>query len=40
MESFYKGEYLFTIDWCHSLPDSLNVSQAEEPAEHKFRECN
>ena len=29
------GEYLFTIDSCHSDPNLINTSVAEVPAEHK-----
>lgn len=32
---FYKGQYLFTIDSCHSEPNELNVSLSETPNEHK-----
>lgn len=32
---FYKGEYMFTIDSCHSEPNELNVSLSETPNEHK-----
>lgn len=31
----YKGEYMFTIDSCHSEPNELNVSLSETPNEHK-----
>jgi hypothetical protein len=34
-KKFYKGEYLFTIDSCHSDPNELNVSLSETPNEHK-----
>lgn len=33
--NFYKGEYMFTIDSCHSEPNELNVSLSETPNEHK-----
>ena len=31
----YDGEYMFTIDSCHSEPNELNVSLSETPNEHK-----
>ena len=34
-KKFYKGEYLFTIDSCHSDSNELNVSLSETPNEHK-----
>lgn len=34
-KKFYKGNYLFTIDSCHSDPNELNVSLSETPNEHK-----
>ncbi len=34
-KQFYKGEYMFTIDSCHSEPNELNVSLSETPNEHK-----
>jgi len=34
-KKFYRGEYLFTIDSCHSDPNELNVSLSETPNEHK-----
>lgn len=33
--NFYKGEYMFTIDSCHSEPNELNVSLSQTPNEHK-----
>ena len=30
-----SGEYLFTIDSCHSDPNMINTSVAEVPSEHK-----
>ena len=30
-----KGEYLFTIDACHSDPNVINTSVSEVPSEHK-----
>lgn len=32
---FYTGTYLFTIDYCHSFSNELNVTQSEEEPEHK-----
>lgn len=32
---FYRGEYMFTIDSCHSEPNELNVSLSQTPNEHK-----
>ena len=34
-KKFYKGEYIFTIDSCHSEPNEINVSLSETPNEHK-----
>lgn len=34
-KKFYSGNYLFTIDSCHSDPNELNVSLSETPNEHK-----
>jgi hypothetical protein len=34
-KKFYKGNYLFTIDSCHSEPNEINVSLSETPNEHK-----
>ena len=34
-KKFYIGNYLFTIDSCHSDPNELNVSLSETPNEHK-----
>ena len=34
-KKFHKGEYLFTIDSCHSDSNELNVSLSETPNEHK-----
>ena len=34
-KKFYKGNYLFTIDSCHSEPNELNVSLSQTPNEHK-----
>jgi hypothetical protein len=34
-KKFYKGNYLFTIDSCHSEPNEINVSLSESPNEHK-----
>jgi hypothetical protein len=31
----YDGEYMFTIDSCHSEPNELNTSLSETPNEHK-----
>ena len=30
-----SGEYLFTIDSCHSDPNMINIGPSEVPAEHK-----
>ena len=32
---FYKGEYLFTIDFCSSDTNTMNVYESEQPSEHK-----
>jgi hypothetical protein len=34
-KEFYNGDYMFTIDSCHSEPNELNVSLSETPNEHK-----
>lgn len=34
-KNYYKGEYVFTIDSCHSEPNELNVSLSQTPNEHK-----
>jgi len=34
-KELYNGEYMFTIDSCHSEPNELNVSLSETPNEHK-----
>jgi len=31
----YEGNYMFTIDSCHSEPNELNVSLSQTPNEHK-----
>ena len=33
--NLYEGEYMFTIDSCHSDPNEINVSLSETPDEHK-----
>ena len=32
---FYKGEYLFTLDWAHPESNILNTEHSEIPQEHK-----
>jgi hypothetical protein len=34
-KKMYDGEYMFTIDSCHSDPHELNVSLSQTPNEHK-----
>jgi hypothetical protein len=34
-KKMYDGEYMFTIDSCHSDPNELNVSLSQTPNEHK-----
>lgn len=34
-KNFYNGNYLFTIDSCHSEPNELNISLSQTPNEHK-----
>jgi hypothetical protein len=34
-KKLYDGNYMFTIDSCHSEPNELNVSLSETPNEHK-----
>jgi hypothetical protein len=34
-KKYYKGEYMFTIDSCHSDPNELDTSFSEHPPEHK-----
>ncbi len=34
-KKFYDGNYMFTIDSCHSEPNELNVSLSQTPNEHK-----
>lgn len=34
-KQFYNGNYLFTIDTCHSNQNELNVTLSETPNEHK-----
>ena len=34
-KQYHEGEYMFTIDSCHSEPNELNVSLSETPNEHK-----
>ena len=34
-KEYHHGEYMFTIDNCHSEPNELNVSLSETPNEHK-----
>jgi hypothetical protein len=34
-KKMYDGEYMFTIDSCHSDPNELNVSLSQKPNEHK-----
>jgi hypothetical protein len=34
-KKFYDGNYMFTIDSCHSDPNELNVSLSQTPDEHK-----
>jgi hypothetical protein len=34
-KKFYKGQYLFTIDWAHPDTNILNVEHSEIPQEHK-----
>jgi len=31
----YEGNYMFTIDSCHSEPNELNISLSQTPNEHK-----
>jgi len=33
--NLYHGEYMFTIDSCHSEPNELNTTLSETPNEHK-----
>src|SRR5262249_33303084 len=28
---WYEGQYLFTLDWCHASPDSIDTGFAEDP---------
>jgi len=34
-KKFYKGQYLFTIDWAHPETNILNTEHSEIPQEHK-----
>ena len=34
-KKFYKGEYLFTVDWAHPETNILNTEHSEIPQEHK-----
>lgn len=34
-KKFHKGQYMFTIDSCHSEPNELDVSLSQTPNEHK-----
>ena len=34
-KTLHHGEYLFTIDSCHSEPNELDISLSETPNEHK-----
>jgi hypothetical protein len=34
-KNFYKGEYLFTVDWAHPESNILNTEHSEIPQEHK-----
>ena len=34
-KKFYKGEYLFTIDWAHPDSNILDTDHSEVPQEHK-----
>jgi hypothetical protein len=34
-KKFYKGQYLFTVDWAHPDSNILNVEHSEIPQEHK-----
>jgi hypothetical protein len=34
-KKFYKGQYLFTIDWAHPDTNILDVEHSEIPQEHK-----
>jgi hypothetical protein len=34
-KKYYNGNYMFTIDSCHSDPNELNVSLSQTPNEHK-----
>ena len=34
-KEWYKGNYILTIDSCHSDPNELNVSLSQTPNEHK-----
>ena len=34
-KKFYKGEYLFTIDWAHPDSNILDTDHSEIPQEHK-----
>jgi hypothetical protein len=34
-KKFYHGQYLFTIDWAHPDPSTLDVEHSEIPQEHK-----
>ena len=34
-KKFYKGQYLFTVDWAHPETNILNTEHSEIPQEHK-----
>jgi hypothetical protein len=34
-KKFYKGQYLFTVDWAHPETNILDVEHSEIPQEHK-----
>jgi hypothetical protein len=34
-KKFYKGQYLFTVDWAHPESNILNTEHSEIPQEHK-----